>query len=736
MTCFALHSAAGPKDGTLNELATAPIRTDEQPRSNWNGYWRKVFQFDKSRMIPLIALRNAAGVAVPIALGAAFGMPLGGLAVGTGALQVSYSDSPGPYAQRARRMVAASLMCSLAVVAGGLAVRRPIFAVILVSVWAFIAGLAVCLGPTAESLGVISLVTLIIYAVQPLTPERALVSGILALGGGLLQTMLSLLLWPIRRYQPERRTLSVLYFELARASVTPALSGGPPASEQITLARESLSGLGNDTNLEAERYWSLLNQAERIRLSLLTLRRLRRRMQRDNSDLIGFQSTEEFLTIAADVLASVAQSLSGAESANTARNRLPELVALAESLRQAEITPAPAFLAALTRDARLQMDALIGQLRSVVRTVNETSPAELEAFVRREETRPWSRRFSGNLAKLLANLTLQSSAFRHAVRLSLCLVIGGLVAHQLQNRRSYWLAMTIVLVLKPEFATTFSRGALRIGGTILGLLLATGLFHFLPAGMAWKVVLVGVFVFLLRWVGPANYGVFTIAVSALIVVLVAFTGVSPKQVILARGEMTCLGGLIALVTYLVWPTWDRTQAAQLLGRMLARYRLYFNSVTEARLSAQSQDESELGRLRMSARLERSNLEACVGRLRVEPGTTSEQIDLLTAIMANSHRFVRATMALETLPSAAGLARREFQVFASDVNKTLESLELALQGDKTALRHLPDLREDHRRLVNSSDSEVSRHALINEETDRMTNSLNTLTEQVLQWLRMN
>jgi hypothetical protein len=170
--------------------------------------------------------------------------------------------------------------------------------------------------------------------------------------------------------------------------------------------------------------------------------------------------------------------------------------------------------------------------------------------------------------------------------------------------------------------------------------------------------------------------------------------------------------------------------------MLARYRLYFNSVTEARLSAQSQDETELGRLRMSARLERSNLEACVGRLRVEPGTTSEQIDLLTAIMANSHRFVRATMALETLASAAGLARREFQVFASDVNKTLESLELALQGDKTALRHLPDLREDHRRLVNSSDSEVSRHALINEETDRMTNSLNTLTEQVLQWLRMN
>jgi len=40
--------------------------------------------------------------------------------------------------------------------------------------------------------------------------------------------------------------------------------------------------------------------------------------------------------------------------------------------------------------------------------------------------------------------------------------------------------------------------------------------------------------------GPANYGVFTIAMSAHVVLLLAFAGVSPKKVILVRGEMTCL----------------------------------------------------------------------------------------------------------------------------------------------------------------------------------------------------
>jgi len=46
--------------------------------------------------------------------------------------------------------------------------------------------------------------------------------------------------------------------------------------------------------------------------------------------------------------------------------------------------------------------------------------------------------------------------------------------------------MTIVLVLKPEFAVTFSRGVLRIAGTMVGLLLATALFHFCRFTPRWR----------------------------------------------------------------------------------------------------------------------------------------------------------------------------------------------------------------------------------------------------------
>ena len=129
------------------------------------------------------------------------------------------------------------------------------------------------------------------------------------------------------------------------------------------------------------------------------------------------------------------------------------------------------------------------------------------------------------------------------------------------------------------------------------------------------------------------------------------------------------------------------------------------------------------------------MEASAERLRVEPGMRYEQIALLTAMLANSHRFVRAVMALETVPVGSAPVRQEFPDFARDVEKTLELLTAALRGEKLPVRDLPDLREDHHRLVHAAHSEMARYALVNEETDRMTNSLNTLREQVLQWERL-
>jgi hypothetical protein len=47
--------------------------------------------------------------------------------------------------------------------------------------------------------------------------------------------------------------------------------------------------------------------------------------------------------------------------------------------------------------------------------------------------------------------------------------------------------------------------------------------------------------------------------------------------------------------------------------------------------------------------------------------------------------------------------------------------------------LPDLREDHRALVQSGASHAERYELVNVESDRVTNSLNTLSVELIQWV---
>jgi len=296
--------------------------------------------------------------------------------------------------------------------------------------------------------------------------------------------------------------------------------------------------------------------------------------------------------------------------------------------------------------------------------------------------------------------------------------------------------MTIVLVLKPEFAVTFSRGVLRMFGTLAGLLLATTLFHFLPIHTATKIVLIAVFTFLTRWIGPANYGIFGVCISALIVLLISITGLSPKEVIVARGINTIVGGALALVAYLAWPTWERSRLPDLFAALLDAYENSFRSVFRKLLDPASASASERERTRQASRIARSNLETSIERLAAEPGISAEQLTQTNAMVASSHRFAHALIALEAgIPeTGAQTPQPQFKQFAEAIEKTLTLLAACLRGERVVERDFPDLREVYSRLTQSSEAEDGRYAFVTVEADRMVNSLNTLREQVVAWKR--
>ena len=678
--------------------------------------WKTVTRVETGKIIPWIALRNTIGVACPLVLGLLYGQLSAGLVMCLGALNVSFSDGKDPYQQRVRRMLTASFFCGLALVIGSVTGRDPIAATLLAGWWAFGAGMMVALGTTPADIATVSLVVLVVFEAQPMEPHKALLSGLLAYGGGLFQTLLSVASWFHQRYEPERRALGELYAGLKRMIEEHVdASEAPPATSQSSEAGKALSSLSRDYSLEGERYRSLLNQAERARLGILAIKRLRARMRRESVQGSP-EVLDRALAIAAYTCGEVSRLLlRDAVSINVAA-QLDLLLAIAKVIPDSP-------------DARFQVAALAGQLRSAVSLASHSIGAGQRAFERQEAKKPLALRLTSSLAILRANLSLHSAAFRHALRLACCMAIGVALGRAFGLLRPYWIPMTIAIVLKPDFSTTFSRGALRAAGTYAGLIVATGLFHVMHPAAALQIVFLAAFTFLCRCFGPANYGILTAAVSGLVVLLVALTGVAPQEVIVARGLNTTIGGLLALVAYVVWPTWEREQLPEGMAAMLDAYRQYFRALTRA--------PSELDTLRLAGRLARTNMEASVERYRAEPGASADQLERLMSMLASSHRFAHAVMTIEA-ELAANLSRSippEFSRYFEAVDRTLELLAATLRGASSrrsgpAGGEFPDLREAHTELLQSGGSAFT---LLATETDRIANSLNTLREQITGWM---
>lgn len=699
--------------------------------------WHSLNHIDQSKINSRwIAFRNAMAVALPLGIGIALGNPLAGVAITTGALNVSYSDGTDPYAHRARRMLSWSVLGAVAVFTGSVTGRYHWAALLVAAAWAFVAGMCAAISNKAGDLGLNTLVALIVFAARGAMPlEGALVTAALVLGGGLLQTLFALLLWPVQRYEPERRALAKVYLDLARQlkPETDELLAGPltPPSQQV---QDTLAALGKDHTVEGERFRLLFDQADRIRMSAFTVSRLRpelKHAQRQNGgpEQNSSQAIDELLETSSKLLMYIGQCLTSGRCAEEEKSVVDELEKLVEAALGREGT------SVLAQETGGAFDVLVGQLRAAAELANNSTVQGLKGFAEREAAHPWRLQAASWIAILRANLDTRSMFFRHAVRLAACVAVADAIGRAISWERSYWIPMTVAVILKPDFTTTISRGVLRLVGTFAGLVFATILYHALPESAWRQLILVGGFTYLLRWMGPANYGVFSFAVSGLIVFLIAATGIAPAEVVVLRGLNTVAGGVLALIAYAVWPTWARATVSEAIAEMLDASRLYMQALFERFTNSDPSAEDALNRRRDDWRRSRSNAEASVDRVSSEPGITAEKLTCLTSILASSHALMYAFIGLEAgvLQAPVQTPSTEFAKFTQDVEFTLYFLSEALRGSPAAVDTLPKLREDHRRMVETRNAFSPTDQFVLIETDRVTVSLNTLREQVMKCL---
>ncbi len=296
---------------------------------------------------------------------------------------------------------------------------------------------------------------------------------------------------------------------------------------------------------------------------------------------------------------------------------------------------------------------------------------------------------------LRANLNLRSSAFRHAIRLGIALALATAISHLFltSQERGYWIVLTALLVLKPDFTATFARGVARTLGTMLGAVLTTLVVSLLVPNNTILVILVGIMAYLAFSVLFANYAIFSMFITTETVLLLTFVIPQPLMTTAYRAIDTTIGGILALLIYALWPTWERAQVMPNIARRIEAIRKYFVEVMKAYTQPGAYDTLALHNRLMAARLARSNAEASVARSLQEPEPHRIDASLAYGLLAASDRMIQHMLALEAylIDNPKQNACPAITPFARCVDDALRILATSIQQEQPVTT-LPDLEE--------------------------------------------
>jgi uncharacterized membrane protein YccC len=321
---------------------------------------------------------------------------------------------------------------------------------------------------------------------------------------------------------------------------------------------------------------------------------------------------------------------------------------------------------------------------------------------------------------LKSNLTLDSSAFRHGIRLAVAVAIASTVYHVFHYSRGYWIPMTALIVLRPEFYETFARGMARIGGTLLGGGIAAAIVHRLHPSNELLAILLLLSVWGCYNLFRVNYALFSVCLTAYVVLVLRLSGIAELTAAMARITYTIEGGALAILVYAVWPTWAGRTARTSIAEMLDAHSKYVEALLSAYVDPTTLDLGRLAGLRSTARLIRSNTEALVERMNAEPAARAS-IDRRTvvALLAALRRHALAALAIHaSLENGQAHAVAGAKPFLDDVRAAFERIESSVRSGVRP-EALPPLRADHAAIAQDPDIGV--------ETDMMVDSINTMAE---------
>ncbi|UYQ63365.1 FUSC family protein [Streptomyces peucetius] len=479
--------------------------------------------------------RAAVALAAPLAVGLAAGRPEYGALVSMGALSGVIGDTADAYRMRLLNIAVPQLFGAIGVTLGTLVYGEGWAAVGALTLVALVSGMISSIGAVASVSGLLLLLNAVVGAGLPMPGPWWHAPLLLSLGG-LFVLFLTLLGWPWRARVPEQSAVVETYRSVA----------------------ELLAAAGT-TDYDARR--QEVTRSLNTSYDLILARRARDHGRR--SPLV--QLLAQLNVVVPLVEAAAAAHLYGRAS------RRPEIASavreLATSVERRRGSAPELNLPIPEGPADRAVNSAVRHASAVVHGKGP-DPAVMDDRLGRPAS------LGVRARRAVRTMLLSEPSWRYGLRLALCIGLAQTLVSLVPVTRSYWVALTVTFVLKPDFGSVFSRAVLRAFGTAAGLLVAAAVLAAVERGW-WDVPVMMVLAALIPAFSVKGYAFQTAAITPVILTLSDILNHQGFHLVLPRLVDSLLGCAIALVAgYLLWPESWHTRIGDRLAQCVedtARY---------------------------------------------------------------------------------------------------------------------------------------------------------------------
>ncbi|MEV7071890.1 FUSC family protein [Streptomyces sp. NPDC093990] len=547
---------------------------------------------------PAVA-RAAIAITLPLVIGLAVDRPLYGALASMGALSGVIGDTADAYRMRILNIAVPQLFGAVGVTLGALVYGHGWTAVLAVTGVALVSGMISTIGAVASVSGLLLLLNSVVGAGLPM-PGDWWTAPLLMTGGGLLVLLLALLAWPLRSGVPERTAVADTYRAVADLMAACGRTEYDEARHAVTQS---------------------LNQS----YDLVLARRARHHGRSPELTRLLAQLN----AITPVVEAAPAAHLSG-------RPLAPEIPEAVRHLAQAVATgytgPTGLRLPVPVSETARAVDHALRHAAEVV-AAPDVDPSGIDDRLGRPAA------LGVRAARAARNVALSGVSWRYGLRLALCIGLAQALVSIVPVPRSYWVALTITFVLKPDFGSVFSRALLRALGTVAGLVVAAAVLSQVPRGW-WDVPAMLLLAPLIPALTPRGYGYQTAAITPVILLLSDVLNHQGTALLMPRLLDSLMGCAIALVAgYLLWPESWHTRVGDRLADAVGDTAAYVESAFLA-----GTEPSARARMRRRLYRDLSAIRTEFQRALTEPPPTGRRAAAWWPLVVAVERIVDATTA--------------------------------------------------------------------------------------------